>query len=629
MLRLRLILLAGAVMFGLSARADDKPPAPPATPKAEPKADPTPPAPTTADPAKKTDAAANPAAPAKPTPSVIPVRDSSLDGVGASAGPTATVFTKNADEAFDRYVDLAVLGRAWDEMNPALLTDVGLQLAEGERVLLRPHKAVTAAKVLDEALKAAVEKKDTATLDRLAKAADRTGNKEFAGRIAAAKLLGTASRASHPALTIAIDEISLEGLAKFQAVREAIQVAKLKSDRTALSDLEKSLATEKAIPAKQREYLLKQIEDSKKAMPAATDAQSELLNKLGAGSRGGYNPFGKDKPAWVQSAQNTGAKVGGKVSDAYKGTDVGKAGIEAQKQAQAARDRAKAAAEAEAKRLSDKAKAAEAAARKKAGELAEQAKKERDKRLAQVDQAAKDLDKTRLEAHNIGRQIPGQIVKNTIGNGPKPQVSTFTDRDFPSGQTPKPSTQQTQKPTTQKPTTQKPTNPGVIVDDPVKTKPIYRPPTPTWPTNPKPQPSTPSTPSTPSRPEPTPSEEPTEPEPEEEMDTWYTRELVIHNDTEETLQVYVRYYAPDEDDDYSWFPEDKDDKEQWAGPFIVKPGTKTLLKDGDDVIFGNKCQIKATSKNSDSEWGVFDVDLVGEDGYRAKEMTKYTFRLFP
>lgn len=47
------------------------------------------------------------------------------------------------------------------------------------------------------------------------------------------------------------------------------------------------------------------------------------------------------------------------------------------------------------------------------------------------------------------------------------------------------------------------------------------------------------------------------------------------------------------------------------------------------MIFGNKCQIKATSKNSDSEWGVFDVDLVDEDGYQSKEMTKYTFRLYP
>ena len=40
------------------------------------------------------------------------------------------------DPVFDRYVDLSLLASAWEEKNVEVLTDIGLQLAEGES---RPH----------------------------------------------------------------------------------------------------------------------------------------------------------------------------------------------------------------------------------------------------------------------------------------------------------------------------------------------------------------------------------------------------------------------------------------------------------------------------------------------------------
>src|SRR5438309_1123415 len=40
------------------------------------------------------------------------------------------------ESAFERYVDLRLLGQALSSQNPGLLCDVALQLAEGERVLL-------------------------------------------------------------------------------------------------------------------------------------------------------------------------------------------------------------------------------------------------------------------------------------------------------------------------------------------------------------------------------------------------------------------------------------------------------------------------------------------------------------
>src|SRR4051794_9036967 len=49
---------------------------------------------------------------------------------------------KLQDAAFDQYVDIQLMAHAVDALDAELLTDVGLQLAEGERILLRPHQGV-------------------------------------------------------------------------------------------------------------------------------------------------------------------------------------------------------------------------------------------------------------------------------------------------------------------------------------------------------------------------------------------------------------------------------------------------------------------------------------------------------
>src|SRR3990170_1248000 len=47
------------------------------------------------------------------------------------------------DPAFDRYVNLALLGTAWADLDSSLMTDVAFQLIEGERVLVRPHRVIS------------------------------------------------------------------------------------------------------------------------------------------------------------------------------------------------------------------------------------------------------------------------------------------------------------------------------------------------------------------------------------------------------------------------------------------------------------------------------------------------------
>lgn len=65
------------------------------------------------------------------------------------------------DPAFDKHVDILLVGYAWDQLDAGLLTDCALQLAEGERILMRKHKAISSQQLLAIATKVAADNRDS------------------------------------------------------------------------------------------------------------------------------------------------------------------------------------------------------------------------------------------------------------------------------------------------------------------------------------------------------------------------------------------------------------------------------------------------------------------------------------
>ena len=112
------------------------------------------------------------------------------------------------DAGFDRYVDLALLCKAWDEKNASVLADVALQFREGERVLLRPHRGFSSQQLLEEAARIATETKQTEALQRLRKIVEATGSTELKAKLAGAEKLAGEARASDPALQVSIAEMT-------------------------------------------------------------------------------------------------------------------------------------------------------------------------------------------------------------------------------------------------------------------------------------------------------------------------------------------------------------------------------------------------------------------------------------
>lgn len=146
-------------------------------------------------------------------------------GLPAAGRVAAPRFTR--DPAFDTFVDLQALGRAWDELDPAGVADGALALLEGERVLQRPHASLPAADVAAVAVRLAVEKGDAATLARLEKAAARSGDAKLGETVAAAKLLGGKTRAADPAATIDVGGVSQRQYAYCVAVSRAATRARV------------------------------------------------------------------------------------------------------------------------------------------------------------------------------------------------------------------------------------------------------------------------------------------------------------------------------------------------------------------------------------------------------------------
>lgn len=192
------------------------------------------------------------------------------------------------DPLFGRYVNLHLLGQAWRQMDAGLLTDVACQLAEGERILLRPHKVFSADKLFEKAVRVATEKKDKPTLERLAKLADRQKNQALIAQVAGAQKLAGEARAADPALLVPVEETTPEEFASYRQLLDEVTRARIAGQRTRLDDLEAKLKVLEGLSKPQKEYLLRVISGARAVMPKdiQPDALSQALDKLSGESRG-------------------------------------------------------------------------------------------------------------------------------------------------------------------------------------------------------------------------------------------------------------------------------------------------------------------------------------------------------
>lgn len=190
------------------------------------------------------------------------------------------------DSAFEPFIDIHLVGPAITDLDAVLLTDLALQLSEGERVLLRQHKSgVTAQSLLAKAALLAANKQDKATLERLMKMAGTLGNKELSAQLAALEKVGGVSRAADAAFTVSLDAVTIETVVRLKGILDAIKQAELIGDREWLDAVEQELKDAPDITDAQTTALAKLIENARDGMPQEGTVEPDPIAKLAGASR--------------------------------------------------------------------------------------------------------------------------------------------------------------------------------------------------------------------------------------------------------------------------------------------------------------------------------------------------------
>lgn len=241
---------------------------------------------------------------------------------GQASQPAAKVFS-GADVAFDRYVDLNIVAYAWGSLNSELLTDTTLQMLEGERVLRRPNRVISADQLLDTSIKVAVDNHDLISLGRLEQAATDSGREQAAEKIAQSMKLLASSRGDDKKSVASVDETSADQFDMQQSVVLEIRRAKLTGNADLLNTIEKDLASATALTEAQRKDLTRRILGARATMSASDPASEDVrntLDQLSGASRqwGGFPPQGIGYPppffpqhttTWYRNPYDPGANI--------------------------------------------------------------------------------------------------------------------------------------------------------------------------------------------------------------------------------------------------------------------------------------------------------------------------------
>jgi hypothetical protein len=223
-----------------------------------------------------------------------PVSATATAATKATPAP-ASIAAPISDPAFAQYVDVMLIGRAWETLDADLLTDCALQLAEGERILMRNHKAgISSKELLALAVKVAADKRDAKALDRLASIADHTKNTTVTEQVASAKKLAGQSRKIDPAASVSATEISPTQLAVYQNAITGVKASGIVGDASYLKTLEEGLNDSESALASlndsQKAYLKKIMGETREIIPSEGNPKlNETLTKLKNASRGGFS----------------------------------------------------------------------------------------------------------------------------------------------------------------------------------------------------------------------------------------------------------------------------------------------------------------------------------------------------
>jgi hypothetical protein len=198
------------------------------------------------------------------------------------------------DPMFNRYVDFDMIGWAWSQQDPVLLTDCALELAEAERVLLRKLKTVNSDELLKKAIALASDQREVDTLDRIATYATAVKKNDLLAAAISAKRLAGEERSVAPVLAVNLITMPMEKIAVLKALVGEIDKARANGNKMLLKVFSDEFPRHKELNEmyeKQEIAALKKYADESEKIAAESDATAkdteDTLDRLAGEERKG------------------------------------------------------------------------------------------------------------------------------------------------------------------------------------------------------------------------------------------------------------------------------------------------------------------------------------------------------
>ena len=207
-------------------------------------------------------------------------------------------FTVVTDPAFETYVNPELLQRASNSADPVLLTDVAMQFAEAERILLRSHIAISSKEIMDSAFRFALATKDQVTIDRLKQGAEKYGDTGLLAEFSKQEKLAAESRSvARPNFSIQ-ENIRSQDLVN--GILGSVDRAILMQNRSLVEQLETSLDAMKEtlgeeVTREMADYLSKE----KATIPENANESVLALGRLADVSRQSSSRFQMRSEGWA------------------------------------------------------------------------------------------------------------------------------------------------------------------------------------------------------------------------------------------------------------------------------------------------------------------------------------------
>jgi hypothetical protein len=251
------------------------------------------------------------------TPETIKPANEAPVSVATVASSNSKLVPVERDSGFDLYLNRKLLKSAVKSMDPVQLTDLALQFMQGERVLFRSHKSITAEEVLKLAVEVATEQHDEASLERLRQAIETHGSKELAAQVKTTRQLAKTSRAADPGLQVSVLEMTPETFAVYQATLRNIENLRLRGAEEQLKTLRQQLTKLEKLGAVERTTVEQRIDAALLSVAENDTATIQKLTRLdalhdGTGLHVGTESDSNSPPSEALSALSAESRGGGK-----------------------------------------------------------------------------------------------------------------------------------------------------------------------------------------------------------------------------------------------------------------------------------------------------------------------------